>query len=95
MFEAETDPARNLRLMTFRERVRLAELAQGRAQLTTGRNSRSSLFLPPTSSFPHGRWTLTHFPSSPARLAAYLQPQEEQASLTAFSTASRVSPVRF
>ena len=33
MFEAETDPARNLRLMTFRERVRPAELAQGRAQV--------------------------------------------------------------
>jgi len=31
----------------------------------------------------------------PARLTAYLQQQEEQDSLTAFSTASRVSPVRF
>jgi hypothetical protein len=31
MFEAETDPARNLRLMTFRERIRPAELAQDRA----------------------------------------------------------------
>jgi len=28
MYEAETDPARNLRLMTFRERVGPAELAQ-------------------------------------------------------------------
>jgi hypothetical protein len=33
MFEAETDPARNLRLMTFRERIGPAELAQGRAQV--------------------------------------------------------------
>ena len=33
MYEAETDPARNLRLMTFRERVGPAELAQGRAQV--------------------------------------------------------------
>jgi hypothetical protein len=31
----------------------------------------------------------------PARLTAYLQQQVEQDSLTAFSTASRVSPVRF
>jgi len=31
MYEAETDPKRNLRLMTFRERVRPKELAQGRA----------------------------------------------------------------
>jgi hypothetical protein len=31
MYEAETDPARNLRLMTFRERIGPAELAQGRA----------------------------------------------------------------
>jgi hypothetical protein len=28
MFEAETDPARNLRLMTFRERISPAGLAQ-------------------------------------------------------------------
>lgn len=48
----------------------------------------------PASSFPHGRWILTHFPRSPARLAAYLQ-QQDEASLMAFSTASRVSPVRF
>jgi hypothetical protein len=33
MFEAETDPARNLLLMTFRERVRPAELARGRARV--------------------------------------------------------------
>ena len=33
MFETETDPARNLRLMTFRERVGPAKLAQGRAQV--------------------------------------------------------------
>jgi hypothetical protein len=33
MFETETDPARNLLLMTFRERVGPAELAQGRAQV--------------------------------------------------------------
>ena len=33
MYKAETDPARNLRLMTFRERVRPAKLAQGRAQV--------------------------------------------------------------
>ena len=33
MYEAETDPARNLRLMTFRERIGPAELAQGRAQV--------------------------------------------------------------
>ena len=33
MFEAETDPARNLRLMTFRERIGPAVLAQGRAQV--------------------------------------------------------------
>jgi hypothetical protein len=33
MFEAETDPVRNLRLMTFRERIGRAELAQGRAQV--------------------------------------------------------------
>ena len=33
MDETETDPARNLRLMTFRERVGPAELAQGRAQV--------------------------------------------------------------
>jgi hypothetical protein len=31
MFEVETNPARNLRLMTFRERIGRAELAQGRA----------------------------------------------------------------
>jgi hypothetical protein len=34
MFEAETDPARNLLLMTFRECVGPAKLAQGRAQMT-------------------------------------------------------------
>lgn len=33
MFEAEADPAHNLLLMTFRERVRPAKLAQGRAQV--------------------------------------------------------------
>ena len=33
MFEAETDPKRTLRLMTFRERIGPAELAQGRAQV--------------------------------------------------------------
>jgi hypothetical protein len=33
MDEAETDPARKLRLMTFRKRVRSAEPAQGRAQV--------------------------------------------------------------
>ena len=33
MFEAETDPTRNLRLMTFRERIGPAVLAQGRAQV--------------------------------------------------------------
>jgi hypothetical protein len=33
MYEAETNPARNLRLMTFRERVGPAKLAQGRAQV--------------------------------------------------------------
>jgi hypothetical protein len=33
MYEAEADPKRNLRLMTFRERVRPAKLAQGRAQV--------------------------------------------------------------
>jgi hypothetical protein len=31
MFEAEIDPKRNLRLMTFRERIGPAKLAQGRA----------------------------------------------------------------
>ena len=36
----------------------------------------------------------THIPSSPARPAAYLQ-QQDEASVIAFSTASRVSPVRF
>ena len=72
-----------------------ASAPQRNALLTTGKNSRSSLLPPPTSSFPPGRWTLTHFPSSPVRLAAYLQQQVEQDSLTAFSTASRVSPVRF
>lgn len=34
MFEVETDLARKLRLMTFRERVGPAELAQGRALVT-------------------------------------------------------------
>jgi len=38
---------------------------------------------------------LTWLPYSPARLTAYLEQQEDEASLTAFSTASRVSPVRF
>lgn len=33
MYEAETDLARNLRLMTFRERIGRAELAQGHAQV--------------------------------------------------------------
>ncbi len=36
MFEAETDPKRNLRLMTFRERIGPAELAQGGVIDTTG-----------------------------------------------------------
>jgi|GEM_PF-1624440 hypothetical protein len=31
MYEAETDPKRNLRLMMFRERIGPAELAHGRA----------------------------------------------------------------
>ena len=34
MFEVEADPVRNLMLMTFREHVGPAELAQGRAQVT-------------------------------------------------------------
>jgi hypothetical protein len=33
MDEVETDPARDLLLMTFREHVGPAELAQGRAQV--------------------------------------------------------------
>jgi hypothetical protein len=33
MYEVETGPARNLRLMTFRERFGPAKLAQGRAQV--------------------------------------------------------------
>ena len=33
MFEAEADPARNLLLMTFREHIGPAELAQGRVQV--------------------------------------------------------------
>jgi hypothetical protein len=33
MYEVETDPARNLLLMTYREHVGPAELAQGRAQV--------------------------------------------------------------
>jgi hypothetical protein len=33
MYEAEADPKRNLLLMTFRERVGPAVLAQGRAQM--------------------------------------------------------------
>jgi hypothetical protein len=33
MFEAKTDPARNLRLMTFRKRIGPAELAPGRVQV--------------------------------------------------------------
>jgi hypothetical protein len=33
MYEAETDPARNLRLMTFRKRIGRAELAQSRAPM--------------------------------------------------------------
>jgi len=33
MFEAETGPKRNLLLMTFRERIGPAVLAQGRAQV--------------------------------------------------------------
>jgi ferrochelatase len=62
--------------------------------LVIGRMSRSALLPSPASNFPRGRWTLIHFPSPPARSAAYLQ-QQDEASLTAFSTASRVSPVRF
>jgi hypothetical protein len=31
MFEAEADPKRNLRLMTFRERIGPAKLALGRS----------------------------------------------------------------
>jgi hypothetical protein len=34
MDETETDPKRNLRLMTFRECVGPAKLAPGRAQMT-------------------------------------------------------------
>ena len=34
MYEAETDPKRNLRLMTFRECDGPAKLAPGRAQVT-------------------------------------------------------------
>ena len=33
MYEMETDPKHNLRLMTFRECVGPAKLAQGRAQM--------------------------------------------------------------
>ena len=44
--------------------------------------------------FPRGRWVLDGLPSPPARWTTYLQ-QQEVASLMAFSTASRVSPVRF
>jgi len=33
MYEVETDPARNLRPMTFRERIGPVELAQGREQV--------------------------------------------------------------
>ena len=33
MFEAEADPARNLLLMTFREHIGPAELAQGLVQV--------------------------------------------------------------
>ena len=33
MYEAETDPKRNLRLMTFRKRIGPAVLAQGRTQV--------------------------------------------------------------
>jgi hypothetical protein len=33
MYEAEANPARNLLLMTFRELIGPAELAQGRAQV--------------------------------------------------------------
>jgi hypothetical protein len=53
--------------------------------------SHSLLLLPPD--FPARALVFDSLPSSPARSAAYLQPQDE-ASLTAFSTASRVSPVR-
>jgi hypothetical protein len=72
---------------------RFTTAAQGAA---SDREERTPIVAPPPStySFPHGRWTLTRFPSLPARLAAYLE-QQDEASLRAFSTASRVSPVRF
>ena len=62
------------------------------ALLAFGRMSRSALLpsRPPTSR--DGRGILTHFPGPLARLTAYLQ-QQDEASLTAFLTASRVSPV--
>jgi hypothetical protein len=42
MFEAETDLTRNLRLMTFRERIGPAELAPGRAQVAMARERLSA-----------------------------------------------------
>jgi hypothetical protein len=42
MYEAETDPALNLLLMTFRERVGPAELAQGRAHMAVALERLSS-----------------------------------------------------
>ncbi len=42
MYEAEADPATNLRLMTFRERVGPAELAPGRSQLAVARERLSA-----------------------------------------------------
>ena len=72
----------------------LPQHLQCKTWLAKGGNSHSSFVLPTTASFHNARWTLTRFPSLPARLAAYLQ-QQDEASLKAFSTASRVSPVRF
>jgi hypothetical protein len=48
-----------------------AALPQRKALPGIGRISHSLLLLLSISSFPHGRWTLTHFPSSSAGLAAY------------------------
>jgi hypothetical protein len=42
MFEAETDPARKLRLMTFPERIGPAKLAPGWAQVTVALERLSS-----------------------------------------------------
>src|ERR1035437_3886436 len=75
--------------------ARLGTLFFGKPRLLADAPPQRRALLPtPAASFPRGRWTLTHCPSSPARLTAYLQ-QQDEASLTAFSTASLVSPVRF